>query len=98
MKNGTGPARIQKAGYKIWYEASATIFHKESMSVGKENPMKVYYHTRNRILYMRRNSSLPQLFVFSVFFHVLHDAKSADRLYETAAKSAVPVVPESGGL
>ena len=61
-------ARIQKAGYKIWYEASATIFHKESMSVGKENPMKVYYHTRNRILYMRRNSSLPQLFVFSVFF------------------------------
>jgi GT2 family glycosyltransferase len=61
-------ARIQKAGYLIWYEASATIYHKESMSVGKENPVKVYYHTRNRILYMRRNSNFAGLFVFSLFF------------------------------
>ena len=61
-------ARILKAGYKIWYTASALIFHKESMSVGKTNPMKVYYHTRNRILYMRRNSNPLQLFVFTIFF------------------------------
>ena len=61
-------ARIIKAGYKIWYAADALIYHKESMSVGKENPMKVYYHTRNRILYMRRNSSFGQLLVFTIFF------------------------------
>ncbi|HEV3221810.1 MAG TPA: glycosyltransferase family 2 protein [Puia sp.] len=61
-------ARIQKAGYKIWYQSEATIYHKESMTVGKENPLKVYYHTRNRILYMRRNSNPFQLFVFSFFF------------------------------
>jgi GT2 family glycosyltransferase len=61
-------ARIIKAGYKIWYEANAVIYHKESMSVGKNNPMKVYYHTRNRILYMRRNTSLPQLTLFALFF------------------------------
>ncbi|HYF33161.1 MAG TPA: glycosyltransferase family 2 protein [Chitinophagaceae bacterium] len=61
-------ARIQRAGYTIWYEASAVIYHKESMSVGKNNPMKVYYHTRNRILYMRRNTSFPQLLLFMLFF------------------------------
>ncbi|MDR3714965.1 MAG: glycosyltransferase family 2 protein [Puia sp.] len=61
-------ARILKAGYKIWYTSDAVIYHKESMSVGKNNPMKVYYHTRNRILYMRRNSNPLQLFVFTIFF------------------------------
>jgi GT2 family glycosyltransferase len=61
-------ARILKAGYSIWYTSEATIYHKESMSVGKENPMKVYYHTRNRILYMRRNSSVIHLLIFAVFF------------------------------
>lgn len=61
-------ARIRRAGFTIWYTAGATIYHKESMSVGKENPMKAYYHTRNRILYMRRNSSFLQLAGFSAFF------------------------------
>lgn len=61
-------ARIQKAGYLIWYQPDATIYHKESMTVGKDNPMKTYYHTRNRILYMRRNSDLFHLLVFSIFF------------------------------
>jgi GT2 family glycosyltransferase len=61
-------ARILKAGYTIWYSADALIYHKESMSVGKNNPMKVYYHTRNRILYMRRNTNSGQLIVFTLFF------------------------------
>jgi GT2 family glycosyltransferase len=61
-------ARIQKAGYLIWYNPETTIYHKESISVGKNNPMKTYYHTRNRILYMRRNSNLFQLSVFFAFF------------------------------
>ncbi|MEO6315099.1 MAG: glycosyltransferase family 2 protein [Chitinophagaceae bacterium] len=61
-------SRIRKAGYKIWYTANATIYHKESMSVGKKNPMKVFYHTRNRILYMRRNTKWWQQLVFFPFF------------------------------
>jgi len=61
-------ARIRKAGYKIWYTADATIYHKESMSVGKKNPMTVYYHTRNRILYMRRNTNFFHQVVFYLFF------------------------------
>ena len=69
-------ARIQRAGYKIWYNAEAVVYHKESMSVGKQNPMKVYYHTRNRILYMRRNASKFQLVSFYFFFMFLTVPKS----------------------
>jgi GT2 family glycosyltransferase len=61
-------ARILKAGFKIWYTPDALIYHKESMSVGKSNPLKIYYHTRNRILYMRRNTNFFQLVAFSIFF------------------------------
>jgi len=61
-------ARIQKAGFLIWYQSEATIYHKESMTVGRENPVKAYYHTRNRILFMRRNSDTIHLSVFTLFF------------------------------
>lgn len=49
--------RIRNAGYRIYYEPQATIFHKESLSVGKNSVLKTYYLTRNRILFMRRNVS-----------------------------------------
>lgn len=53
-------ARVKKAGYKIYYQASALIFHKESITMGKKSAIKVYYHTRNRIMYMRRNTNFFQ--------------------------------------
>ena len=72
-------ARILKADYKIWYEAKALIYHKESMSVGKQNPLKTYYLTRNRILYMRRNSAFFNLLIFSLFFTFFTIPKSVAR-------------------
>lgn len=71
--------RIQKAGYKIYYQASALIYHKESMSVGKNNAFKVYYLTRNRILFMRRNSTGFQFSVFVLFFGLVAVPKSVIR-------------------
>jgi GT2 family glycosyltransferase len=68
--------RIIKAGYRIYYQASALIYHKESMTVGKQNPMKVYYLTRNRILFMRRNTKLHQFIFFISFFTFLTVPKS----------------------
>ncbi len=61
-------ARIIKAGYKIYYQAQGLIFHKESITMGKQSAIKVYYHTRNRILYMRRNTNALQFIFFSLFF------------------------------
>ena len=69
-------ARIQKAGFRIWYAGEATIYHKGSISVGKNSPMKVYYQTRNRILYMRRNSSSANFLIFIVFFILFSVPKS----------------------
>ena len=60
-------ARIRRAGYKIYYQPEATIYHKESITMGKESAIKAYYHTRNRILYMRRNSEKGPLIVFTLF-------------------------------
>lgn len=60
--------RIRDAGYLIYYQPSASILHKESMSVGRNSPLKTYYLTRNRILFMRRHCSTFQRFVFYLFF------------------------------
>jgi hypothetical protein len=45
----------QRAGFKIWYQPQSVVYHKESMSVGKQSLIKVYYQNRNRLLFIRRN-------------------------------------------
>lgn len=47
---------IKRAGYKVLYVGTSTIYHKESLSVGKESALKTYYMTRNRLLFIRRNA------------------------------------------
>ena len=49
-----------RAGYEIWYEPASTIFHKESMSTGKNSPLRTYYITRNRLRFVQRNVQYPQ--------------------------------------
>ncbi|HEX2534615.1 MAG TPA: glycosyltransferase family 2 protein [Chitinophagaceae bacterium] len=68
--------RIHKAGYKIYYQAKGLIFHKESITMGKQSAIKVYFHTRNRILYMRRNTNILQFLVFITFFMLFTAPKS----------------------
>ena len=48
---------ISRAGYDIWYEPTCTIFHKESQSTGQNSPLRTYYLTRNRLLFVKRNST-----------------------------------------
>jgi GT2 family glycosyltransferase len=60
--------QIRRVGYQIYYQASALIYHKESLSVGKASPQKVYYLTRNRILFMRRCTPAGQRAVFTLYF------------------------------
>ena len=50
--------KIKKSGYKIYYQGKSVVYHKESVSVQKNSPLKTYFLTRNRILYMRRNFNL----------------------------------------
>jgi GT2 family glycosyltransferase len=60
--------RIRRSGFQIYYEADALIYHRESMSVGKANAMKVYYHTRNRLWFMRRNVEGLPLLIFCLYY------------------------------
>ena len=46
---------IRRAGYEIWYEPSCTIYHKESQATGQNSPLRIYYITRNRLLFVKRN-------------------------------------------
>ncbi len=47
--------RIREAGYRIAYDPRATVFHKESVTTGRQSPLRSYYLTRNRLLFARRN-------------------------------------------
>ena len=44
-----------RAGFTIWYEPACTIYHKESQTTGQNSPLKTYYLTRNRLLFVKRN-------------------------------------------
>ncbi|QCR22502.1 glycosyltransferase family 2 protein [Pontibacter sp. SGAir0037] len=48
---------MKRAGYSCHYVADSTIYHKESVSVGKFSVLKTYYMNRNRLLFIRRNMS-----------------------------------------
>jgi GT2 family glycosyltransferase len=61
-------AHIRKKGFEIFYQPAALIYHKESMTTGKTSPLKTFYLTRNRILFMRRNVSRGAFLVFAAYF------------------------------
>ena len=60
--------KFRKNGYNIYFQPEALIYHKESVSTGKTSPLKTFYLTRNRILFMRRNIHLTGFGVFLVYF------------------------------
>lgn len=60
--------RAKRAGYQLYYVGTSVIYHKESTSVGKESPLKIYYQTRNRLLFTRRNYSGVKFWSSMLFF------------------------------
>lgn len=46
---------IKRRGYTCHYVGQSSIYHKESISVGKFSLLKTYYINRNRLLFIRRN-------------------------------------------
>jgi GT2 family glycosyltransferase len=46
----------KRAGYKVYFQGASKVYHKESVSVGKLNPLKTYYLNRNRLLFIQRNA------------------------------------------
>ena len=57
-----------KADLEIRVDYASFVLHKESISTGKASPLKTYYQTKNRLLFMKRNSALLQWVSFLLFF------------------------------
>lgn len=60
--------KFKKAGKKIWFTGKTKVYHKESISVGKESILKTYFMTRNRWLFIRRNTSFLTTLGFSIYY------------------------------
>lgn len=60
--------RIKKAGYEVWVDMQALLYHKESMTVGKHSAFKEYYMNRNRILFARKHAPGFSYLVFVLYF------------------------------
>jgi GT2 family glycosyltransferase len=64
---------VKRKGFKMYFIGTSKVIHKESVTTGPESPLKVYYMTRNRLIFMRRNfSGLPFYFglLFFTFFSI----------------------------
>jgi GT2 family glycosyltransferase len=61
-------ARFKHNGFTVNYVGNVEIFHKESVSTGKNSAFKTYYIYRNRLLYIRRNYTGIKWLVAAMFF------------------------------
>ena len=48
-------AQLRKAGYRLWYEPAAVVYHKEGMTARRGSPTREFYLSRARMLFARRN-------------------------------------------
>ncbi len=60
--------RVIRAGYEIHVDLSVLIYHKESVSVGKRTALKEFFMNRNRILFIRKNTSTSTFAIFCLYF------------------------------
>lgn len=47
--------QMRNAGFKSWYEPTSCVYHKESMTIKRGTPSRLYHLTRARMLFARRN-------------------------------------------
>ena len=68
--------KFMRIGKQIWFTGKTYVYHKESISVGKASPIKIYFNTRNRMLFIRKNTSWLNTIFFSIYFTLIAVPKS----------------------
>ncbi len=63
--------KIWRSGHRVFYIGDSEVYHKDSISIGINSPLKTYYLNRNRILFLRRNTSLIQQCISFIYFMML---------------------------
>ncbi|MBS7635672.1 glycosyltransferase family 2 protein [Candidatus Bathyarchaeota archaeon] len=67
--------RAKRVGFKIKYCPTARIWHKVAASTGgRESPKRIYFLTRNRIIFIRKNfpNHLWKHFLYIIFYEIWH--------------------------
>ncbi len=63
-------ARVKKHGYRLMYVPGAVIWHKVAASASTIKDFQLFYFTRNRIIFMRRNANPLQLLFFLPYYTI----------------------------
>src|SRR6476659_2829434 len=63
--------KFKQIGKTINFTGKTHIYHKESISVGKESIVKTYFMTRNRMLFIRRNTDIFNTLLFSIYYTLI---------------------------
>jgi len=74
--------QVRSHGFEIWVDQQAVIYHKESMSIGANSPLKVYYNVRNRMFFSIRNKSKLQNIIFLSYSLFILPIKLAGNLFK----------------
>ena len=61
---------FKRAGYRLKFIAESTIYHKESISIGKATPLRVFYMNRNRQLFIRRNAKPSNILSALLYYYI----------------------------
>ena len=69
--------KFKRIGKEIWFTGRTHVYHKESISIGKASPLKIYFNTRNRMLFIRKNTGMINTILFSIYFTLVACPKAA---------------------
>lgn len=84
--------RIKKAGYEVHRVMQALIYHKESMSVGQQSALKEYFMNRNRILFIRKNTSFINRLIFCCYFMTVVFPRNILQYIRTGHKDFISIL------
>lgn len=78
--------QMNRKGYNIYYVPGSEVLHKESVSTGKNSPLKTYYLSRNRILFARRNFKGLQFLISMLYLTFISIPKNTITLFKEKEK------------
>ncbi len=71
--------RAKKAGYSVIYQPAAVLYHRVSSSTGLDSPSYVYFNLRNKIIFLRKNST-PRRWILNLLYFIFFYGRQLIRL------------------
>ena len=62
--------RLKKAGKLLYFEPEAVVYHKVNATLGSRSPLQIYYHVRNKLLFLSKNGKwyhFPTVILFTLY-------------------------------